>query len=210
MSTTPAPPLATVEDVAALLGRPLSGAEEARAGVLLEQVSARFRREARQEFTPGESTVRLRVDAGAVHLPQRPATEVVAVTYGDGRPVVHWTHQGQLVTVSNLASLAGVAINADADAVGTAPGSVVVTYRHGAEVPPDARGAVAGAVQRAIGADPEAAQGAAQVTDSAGAFSRTRQFASWAVGGQALLSPDDLALARSFRAVRPRLWVMRP
>lgn len=209
MSTTPAPPLATVEDVAALLGRPLDEAEEARAGVLLEQVSARFRREARQEFTPGESTVRLKVDAGVVHLPQRPATEVLAVTYDDGRAVVHWAHIGQRVTVSNLASLAGVAINADADALGAAPGFVVVTYRHGAEVPPDVRGAVAGAVQRVLGADPEAAQGAAQVTDSAGVFSRTRQFASWAVGGQALLSPDDLALARSFRTVRPKVWVMR-
>ena len=79
---------------------------------------------------------------------------------------------------------------------------VVVTYRHGGEVPPDVRGAVAGAVQRVLGTDPEATQGATQVTDSAVVFSRTRQFASWAVGGQALLSPDDLALARSFRTFR--------
>ena len=207
MSTTPT--LAAVEDVAALLGRPLDEAEEARADVLLEQVSARFRREARQEFTPGESTVRLKVDAGVVYLPQRPATEVLAVAYDDGRAVARWAHLGQLVTVSNLASLAGVAIYPDADALGGAPGFVVVTYRHGGEVPPDVRGAVAGAVQRVLGADPEATQGATQVTDSAGAFPRTRQFASWAVGGQALLSPDDLALARSFRTFRPKVWVMR-
>ena len=34
--------------------------------------------------------------------------------------------------------------------------------------------------------------------------------AAWAVGGQVLLSPDDLALARSFRKRPPRLRVMIP
>lgn len=202
-------PLATAEDVEALIGRDLAEAETRQAEALLAQASARFRREARQDFTPGESTVRLRVSSGSVFLRQSPVTEVVSVTGGSGRPVTF--HQdGQLLTVNTLA---GVAINYP-ECAPALPGFVTVHYRHGGDVPEDVVGAVAGSVVRVLNADPDAAHGVTQATetDTRGPFSRTRQrqFAPWAVGGQLLLSPDDLALARSYRVARPRMWVMKP
>ncbi|MDO5533227.1 MAG: hypothetical protein Q4F65_01060 [Propionibacteriaceae bacterium] len=202
-------PLASVSDVADMLGRNLTDDEERRAEILLGQASARFRREARQDFTPGESTVRLRVASGSVFLRQAPVVEVVSVTGAEGQPV-SFHLVGQVLTVNTLD---GVAINLPVRSA-MLPGFVTVHYRHGGDVPADVVGAVAGCVVRVLNAAPEAVQGVAQATDtdSRGPFSRTRQrqFAPWAVGGQLLLSPDDLALARSYRPTFPRLLVMKP
>lgn len=209
--------LADISDVTALLGgRELTEGEAARATAMLAQVSARFRREARQDFTPGASMVRLRVVGGAVVLQQWPAVEVLSVEDDAGQPVP-FQHRGQEVQVSGD----GVTLAENADGTPAAPVRypigfpaqrapfVTVTYLHGSEtVPADVVGAIAGAVQRALTLDGDASSGANQVTDTAGTFSRTRQFAAWAVGGQVTLSPDDLALARSYRVARPRSWVM--
>lgn len=209
-------PLATVEDMA--LGRELSEAETGRAERLLAQASARFRREARQRFTPGESVVRLRVDGGRyVYLPESPVVDVLSVTGEDGRALA-WRRlspTGQEIELTlggEFVIRPGVVVEPPGGI--TRPRFVVVNYTHGGEVPEVVAAAVAGAVARVLNADPEAVAGATQVTDSdtRGPFSRSkqRQFAAWAVGGQVLLSPDDLALARSFRKRPPRLRVMIP
>lgn len=203
--------LATVEDL--ILDRELTEAEQARAARLLDQVSGRFRREARQTFTPAESTVRLRVVDRCVYLPECPVTEVWAVVSDDGRPVAYkrTPEGGQVLTLSfggEFEIRPGVTVEPPGGA--RVPGFVTVTYAHGGEVPEPVRDAVAAAVVRVMSIDSDAVQGATQVTDTRGPFSRTRQFAAWAVGGQALLSPDDVALARSYRPRAPRLWVMRP
>lgn len=204
------PALATIADID--LGRDLTDTEAARAERLLAQVSARFRREARQQFTPGTSTTRLRVQAGVTYLPQAPVVDVLNVTTLDGRPITGWTLAGQALHITQpvpdgtprppmplgqLAELRRLA-------------AVLVTYTHGGTVPDLVAATVAGAVTRVMNLDPDAAAGTTQVTDTRGPFSRTRQFATWAVGGQALLSPDELAVAHTYRPHAPRLWVMNP
>lgn len=207
--------LATIEDVEALLGSTITDGVE-RAEALLAQVSARFRREARQEFTPGESTVRLKTVGGVVFLREQPATEVVSVVGPDGQPV-GFEHHGQEVAISS----GSMVLVLDSEGSPMSPlrmdersgpqlDFVTVTYRHGGAVPAAVVGAVADAVRRIIGVDPDASAGVTQQTDSAGIYSRTRQYATWAVGGQALLSPDEITLARSFRPVIPKSWVLRP
>lgn len=204
-------PLATVDDVDP--DGELTEAEKGRAGRLLAQASARFRREARQEFTAGESTTRLRVTGGAVYLPQWPALEVLSVVDDAGRPVQfsRVPAGGQVLHIERPGEFTirpGVVV----EPPGGSPRLefVVVRYTHGGQVPEDVCAAVAAAVSRVMAIDPDAARGASQVTDTRGPFSRTRQFAAWTVGGQVLLSPDDVALARSYRPKPPRLWVMRP
>lgn len=204
--------LAAVEDID-LGGRELSDADKDRAERLLAQASARFRREARQQFTTGESAVRLRVTDRTVYLPQWPANDVLGVIDDTGAPVA-WSRipeGGQTIRLDVAGELTirpGLVVTPPGGS--RVPAFVTVNYTHGGEVPAGVVGAVAAAVGRVLNADPDAAQGVAQATDTRGPFSRTRQFASWAVGGQLLLSPDDLALARSYRPRSPRLLVMRP
>lgn len=209
------PSLASVDDVEALTG-PI--ADRLRIETLLNLVSARFCREARQEFTPGESTTRLQVVDRVVTLPQSPVVAVTAVTGDDGTAYA-WTvpaPTGREIVIEcggEMMLRPGLIIESPGSAA-RRPSHVLVTYSHGGDVPDPVRLCVADAVRRALSIDEAAAAGATSVTesDTRGPFSRsrTRQFASWAVGGQALLSPDDVALARSYRVRAPRLWVMRP
>lgn len=204
--------LASVDDVA--LGRELTQDEENRAERLLAQVSARFRRLAGQDFTLGESTVRRQVIDRVVWLPQAPVVSVRSVIDDTGN-----TYQWERVAPAGqeIRLQVGGEIALHNGAVieppwGSRPPTfVTVGYEHGyTEIPDDVRGAILGAVERALAVDADAASGVTQITDTRGPFSRTRQFASWATGGQALLSPDDVAVAQSYRLRPPRLWVLRP
>lgn len=205
--------LAHVEDIK-IPGRELTDAEAERAGDLLTQVSARFRREARRQFTPGASTVRLQVLDLVIVLPEAPVVEVERVLDDDGRELA-WRRlspTGQEVALDppgEIPLFVGSPVSMPGFEA-RRPRFATVTYTHGGTVPDDVRLAVADAVRRVLTLDADAAAGAASITDTRGPFSRTRQFAAWAVGGQALLSPEDLALARSYRPRSPRLWVMRP
>lgn len=209
--------LAELSDVEDLTG-PIDAADQPRVETLLARASARFRREARQQFTPGESTTRLRVIDHTVTLPQSPVIAVLAITGDDGTPYT-WQRlapTGQEIRLDfggEMTIRPGFVIESPG-AAARRPAHVLVTYTHGGEVPDDVRLCIADVVRRVMGLDADAAAGATTVTDSdtRGPFSRsrTRQFASWAIGGQLLLSPDDLALARSYRTRTPRLWVMRP
>lgn len=183
--------LADQDDVAAALGRPLTPAEAERVGFILEKVSDLFRLEAGQQFTPGRSTVRRKVDGGRVLLTQRPVEEVEDVRTDQGQPV-KWSLLGQWLTVPLRST-----------------DFVVVTYTHGGSVPDLVRLTVADVARKVLLIDPRAASGVSQYGHTEGPFSEQSTYAAWAQGGQASLSPEDKAIARSFRLRAPHVWVQR-
>lgn len=184
--------LADVSDVAALVGRTLTTSEAAKVTAMLRKASADFRREARQQITPGTSSHRCIVRDGRVYPKQAPITDVAAVVDGDGN-TVPFTFSDGILAVDRPHGF-----------------EVKVTYAHGfAEVPDDVRWAVAEAVKRAFTVHPKAAEGYSQHSESRGPFTESGAFAAWAIGGQTLLAPSELETARSYRPVRPRMIVQR-
>ncbi len=172
--------LATKDDVVAALGRDLTASEAKQVTVHLLKVSELFRTEARQQFTPGRSTNRLRVTAGALTLPQRPVRAVHTV---DGKPADRFTLIGQRLEVPVP--------------TGTA---VVVDYEHGsAEVPDLVKLTVASIIAQLFEADPRARAGVSQRGETRGPFSSQETYAAWAQGAAPRLSPDDVKTAQSYR-----------
>jgi hypothetical protein len=173
--------LASAADVAEVLGRALTSEETVRVEPILDKASELFRRESGQQFTAGSSDVRLRVRSGdTVYLPQNPVTAVTSVTDEDGVDV-EFTYRDQAVTVQ------------------TSVLWVLVEYTHGADVPDLVRLAVAEIGAVVLRVDSEALAGKSQTQETTGPFSRQSSYASWAIGGATRLSPEDVALARSFR-----------
>lgn len=190
-------PLATDVDVVAQLGRALTSAEQDRVDGILAKASALFRREARQDFTPGTSTVRLKVEAGWVRLEQAPATSVSAVVDDDAADVDH-VLSGQWLTVARE---------------GTPLVShefVTVTYDHGGTVPDLVRITVAEIAAKVLRIPAQAAAGIVTQQRSAGGFQETNTYAAWAVGTATTLSPEDRATARSFRYRGTKVIVGQP
>lgn len=178
-------PLASPDDVKKALGRDLTPAEQESAPEHLLKVSELFRLEARQQFTPGESTNRLQVTDHAVYLPQKPVVEVLSVTddHANGAPIEH--------------DLFGQRLNVGCVRTGD---FVRVRYTHGSDTVPDlVRLTVAGVVAQLLEVDPRARAGVTQFGETRGPFSRQETYASWAQGGTPRLAPDDLRTARSFR-----------
>jgi hypothetical protein len=183
--------LAAAPDVEALLGRVLTAEEAAKVEAILDKLSEQFRRHARQQFTPGTSTVRLKADGGRIYLWERPVTEVTTVVDDDG-DAVDYEQVGQWLHVDVDSST-----------------FLTVTYDHGAEIVPDlVRLTVADAARQALLIDAAAQVGAVQSTEAAGSVSQSRTYATWAQGGKAMLSPDDIATARTFRPRVPRIRVL--
>lgn len=188
------PPLAVEADVIEALGRDLTPSEQDRLEAILLKVSELFRDESGQQFTPGESVSRLKVNGGRVWLPQRPVVEVSSVTDEAGNDVDPVRVHNQWLTVP-LASHE----------------FVYVEYSHGAETVPDlVRLTVADVAAGVLSIDPAAARGVSQVSDTGGRYSRSETYAAWAQGGRARLAPDDKAVARKFRRKVPTVWVMAP
>jgi hypothetical protein len=170
--------LATIADVEARLGRPLSPAELSKATAWLEDASALFIHRAMQKFLPGESKVRLFPRDGVVRLVQRPVIEIVSVTDLDGNEI-DYTFDGH----QSLYDLGPYS-------------PVIVEYEHGSEdVPAEVVACVAGMVVRTIQIAPDAAAGVTQ--QAVGPFSQS--YATWAVGGQVMMSPSEEKVASSFR-----------
>lgn len=184
--------LAELRDVESALGRTLTESEAARVEPIIAKASALFRAESGQLFTPGESDVRLKVNGGDVYLRQGPVADVIAVTDDDGAEVPFTLH-GRWVRVPRASHE-----------------FVRVLYTHGGEVPDLVRLTVAEVAARALRIDPRAVAGASQGSETVGPASRSVTFAAWAQGGQTLLSPEDKAVARSFRVRVPTVWVQRP
>lgn len=183
--------LATLDDVTSALGRELTEQEAARALFLLDQLSDKFCREARCSFTVESFTHRVKVNAGHARPPRAPLRSVASVTDDDGDPVPWRLGHGF------------VSVRLPSDRF------VVISYTAGHDsVPAVVAGQLADSVRRALSIDPRAMAGQTQVSATTGPFTESASFASWAVGGQAMLSPDDIALARSFRPRRTgNVWV---
>lgn len=190
-------PLATVEDVRTQLQRELTAAETARTPDILAKASAAFRRISRQQFTPGESAVRLLVQGGEIHLEQKPVIAVTAVVNDHGDDVDHQL-DGQLLRVTrNGCPLASHQF-------------VKVTYSHGGTIPDEVRIAVAEIAAKVLRIPAAAAAGISMQQRSADVYSENNTYAAWAVGGATSLSPDDRALAESYRSRRTKVIVQHP
>ena len=207
-------PLASPEDVQAVLQRELTSTEATAADKALGKASRLFRRESMQIFTPGSSVVRLKVNPasktasefhqigrhvrldrmGAVYLRQRPVVAVASVLddYGD---TVVYEHMDQWLFVEGL----------------QAADFVRVSYTHGAEeVPEDVVQTVAEMVARSLPVPEQIRTGATSVMEVTGPFTDQVQYAAWAVGGTVQMSPEEKSLAQSYRQRTPALWVQRP
>lgn len=184
-------PLVVPVDVVRALGRELTEAESERVEFLCEQVSEKFRREARQTFTVEAFVHRVKVNGCQVRPPRGPLVSVESVTDDDGFDVPWELRQGF------------IAVNLPSDRF------VTVEYTAGfAAVPQVVVNQVADSVRRLLLVDERATTGVSQANTTAGPYSEQATFATWAVGGQTMLSPDDLALARSFRPKRAgNVWV---
>lgn len=186
-------PLVDIEDVEAALGRTLSDEEKPRALFVADKLSEDFRKRARQTFAVETYVHRLKVDGGGRVFPTRaPLVEVLAVFTDEGAPVTYEKRHGYIYVRAWCSDF------------------VVVTYTAGlTEVPAAVRLKLADSVRRILLIPDAAAQGATQATETTGPFTQSRQYATWAVGGQVLLSPDDKALADSYRPRRAgHVWVM--
>ena len=186
-------PLVDVADIEAALGRELRDEEKTRALFVADKLSAAFRQRARQTFTVETYVHRLKVDAGGRVFPTRaPLVEVLAVFTDEGAPVKYEKRHGHIYVRAWCSDF------------------VVVTYTAGlAEVPAAVRLQLADSVRRILLIPDAAAQWATQMTETTGPFTQSRQYATWAVGGQAILSPDDQALADAYRPRRAgHVWVM--
>lgn len=193
-ATEERPALADKADVVKVLGRELTSQEAARVDFVLRKLSNDFRRKARQTFTVEAYAHRRKVDAGQVLLPRGPIATVASVVDDQGSEVP-FTVQRSMVRVP-LASHA----------------FVTVTYTAGLDhVPTDVRDQIAESAKRVLSVDVEGQGSVDQYTETTGPFSTTRHLAAWAVGGQSMLSPDDITLARSYRPKRRgHTWVGRP
>ena len=184
-------PLVVPADVEKALGRTLTEPENERLGFLCEQVSDKFRHEARQTFTVEAFVHRVKVNGCQVRPPRGPLVSVESVKDDAGIAVPWELRQGF------------IAVNLPSDRF------VTVSYEAGfAAVPNIVVNQVADSVKRLLLVDERAITGVSQSNMTAGPYSEQATFATWAIGGQTMLSPDDIALARSFRPKRAgNVWV---
>lgn len=142
-------------------------------------------------FGTGTATQRLRVDGGTVTLPYRRVTAVEQVTDDNDHPVTYrWKkNRPQYLQTSSRRF-------------------VTVTYRWQLDMPESVPKLLAGTVARALQASPEAKQGAQSISKTVGPFSGSIQFATWAVGGQVMLSPEEKRAAKQFSPISsPHSWL---
>ncbi len=141
---------ATVEDLATILQRPITGDETTAAGLLLGLASAEIRGYCRQQLSADTSTAVLRGTwTRDLELPERPVTAVSSVEI-DGEPITDWAWDG-------LNSIRRTPFDlTDIGAHWGGPARVVtVSYDHGFDpIPEVIRGRCIAIVLRALGAAP--------------------------------------------------------
>lgn len=174
--------LASQTDVEDVLGRVLTSAEDARVDAILDKASELFRRVSGQQFTSGTSDVRLRAVGRYVYLTQRPVVSVEAVADMEGDEV-EYTLDGSRIVFEDPAG--GEFFQ--------------VEYTHGGDVPDLVRLTIAEIAAKVLRIDPNALAGKVQHTDTAGPYSTNDTYATWAQGGQTMLAPADLEIAKSYR-----------
>ncbi|MFF0277451.1 hypothetical protein [Streptomyces sp. NPDC004330] len=125
------PPLASVADLAAMLNRTFTAAQEAQAQALLDQASSIVRSYLRQDITRATTTDTFtlrRADpvqhrcGGVVTLPQRPVVDIVSVSV-NGTATSDWWQDGNDLLLRSPAWTHPPAAHA--------PPQVEVTYTHG-------------------------------------------------------------------------------
>lgn len=128
---SPLPSLATVADLAAMLGRTFTPTQEVQAQALLDQASSIVRAYVRQDITRATTTdtfTMRRADpvlhrcGGLVTLPQRPVVDVTAVSI-DGTATTDWWQEGNDLLLRSWSWAQPPAANR--------PPQVEVTYTHG-------------------------------------------------------------------------------
>lgn len=185
--------LASVDDVADLLGLASEGVDTDRATALLAQASATFRAEARNDFEEVETTMVLRNTGGKVQLPYRPVTAIdtVKTITADGTAgtaISAWSFDGiHTIRLNDYTVVINAAV-AECD-------TVEVTWTHGfTAVPEDVRWSVAQMVARTISSPTPAG-----VTgETIGAYSYSINGAV-AFGGAMVMSSEEVAVARRYR-----------
>ncbi|GAA2618765.1 hypothetical protein SMC26_40320 [Actinomadura fulvescens] len=199
---SPAKLLATVADLVARLGRPLTSDEQARAAALLADASALVRSHTGRTFAapPVTETRTLRAQGGEIRLPSPPIRDVdrVALVLGlDGVgdvPVVGWRWDGaDLLHVSaDTYVINQPEILRDVE---IAPWTYRVTYTHGHDqVPDDVVAVVAAMVLRCLTA-PSSAGGV--VSETIGGYSY--RLADGASGTAVILTGADRAALAGYR-----------
>lgn len=147
----PLPALATVADLATLLGRTFTPEQELQAQALLDQASSVVRSYVRQDITRATTTdtfTMRRADpvlhrcAGAVTLPQRPVVDIDSVKV-NGIATTDWWQDGNDLLLRSAVW--------DQPPAANRPPQVTVTYTHGwDEVPGDIAAIVLQAANRVI------------------------------------------------------------
>lgn len=145
------PSLATVADLATLLGRTFTPEQELQAQALLDQASAVVRSYVRQDISRATTTdtfTMRRVDpvlhrcAGAVTLPQRPVVDIDTVLI-DGTETQDWWQDGNDLLLRSWTW--------DRPPAAHRPPQVTVTYTHGWDpVPAEIQAIVMQAANRVI------------------------------------------------------------
>ncbi|MGW4919579.1 hypothetical protein ACWEPO_25165 [Streptomyces albidoflavus] len=145
------PSLVTVAELAALLGRTFTPAQEMQAQALLDQASSVVRAYVRQDLTRATSTLTVsmrRADpvlhrcGGLVTLPQRPVVDVESVSV-DGVSTQDWWQEGQEILLRSGSWSSPPAAHR--------PPQVTVTYTHGFDpIPGDIKAIVAQAANRVM------------------------------------------------------------
>ncbi|WP_137771813.1 MULTISPECIES: hypothetical protein [unclassified Microbacterium] len=181
--------LASQEDVEAAFGRDLTPEEEARVGAILDKASELFRLASGQQFTPGRSVSRIKVNGGRVFLRQKPVTVIHTVTDDRGRGIPFELSPRWLTVPRRSHEF------------------VNVDYSHGGDVPDLVRLTIADVTRQVLSINPNAAEGVTQYSATTGPFTDQYTYATWAQGGATRLAPDDLAVAHSFRLRVPNVWV---
>lgn len=185
-------PLADSSDVEKILQRSLTAEESDSCDDLLEAASAMFRDAANQDFTPGSSTVRLKVNGERVRLDQRPCTAVQSVVDDNGNDV-SFTRNGCWLTV-------------DADS----SRFLTISYEHGGDVPVAVRLAVAEMVSRALTVPGDVLAGARSTSDGAGPYSQSTSWGNGENSSLLRLSDSNLGLAQSYLWPGGQVIVQRP
>ena len=188
-----------VAEIQTLTGEIVPEAKVAQATALAPYILGLIGMEAHRRFEVGAWDSVEKVNGNMVLLPQ-PVT-VESVTLTDGFPV-QWEMVGDGGTGAQVRVWgAGVSSAKMVRICGTAPGEAV---------PDMVKMRVAQIVMRVLRADPQAARGVSQHSETTGPFSTSDSFAPWSVGGDPVLSPEDKAFARALR--RPQsgnVWVMQ-
>ena len=175
-------PLATPDDVGRVLQRTFTDEESGVVDDYVAKASDLFREAAgKHQFTPGSSTVRLRVVGGRVRLDQSPVTAVASVVDDSGTDVA-FTRNGRWINVPECLRF------------------VTVAYSHGStEIPDDVRVTVAEMAARALAIPTEVLGGLRAFSDTAKDFSQQGTYDTGSIGAQVFLTQHDREVAAAYR-----------